>query len=99
MAASVEADLDGVVLDLDAAGGFDESTVELFGRGGLVASQLRSKPAVTAVGDHRQDGVEVDIEPYLAGQTVQVKEVDARPQAVFDAVSPRVTNDHRAGSL
>src|SRR5438128_6953920 len=80
--------------DLDAAAGFDELAVEVLRLGLGKAMQLLCQPAVTAISDNGH--VEVHIEPDFARQAIEMKEVDADAQAVFDAVAAGVAQDHIA---
>src|SRR5262249_31012354 len=78
--------------------GLHEPTVELFRLGLREAVQPRGQPAVAAVGQDGQRHVQIHVEADLTGQAVQVKEVDADPQGVLDAVPPRVAGDHVAAA-
>src|SRR4051812_10489550 len=86
MAATVEDDDEAVVFDRQGAGGLDEPPEELFQVGFLEAFQSRRQPAVTSVGDHGQGGVEVDIEPHLAGEATELEEVHADTQPALDPI-------------
>ena len=95
----VEVDHDAVILDFHDAAGLDEFAVQLFRRGLLEAAQLFAKPALTAIGQHSQGDIEIDVEPYFAGQTIQMKEIHADAQSILYAISTRVANDEVAGGL
>src|SRR6266478_1709130 len=82
--------------DLNQAAGFDELAVKLLRLGLLEAFQLMGEPAVTAVGDHRQGHVEVDVQADLARQAVEMEEVDVGAQSVFDAVASGVVDNQLA---
>src|SRR5512135_1656240 len=99
MAPAVEGDAEAVVLDRHGPGGRDEPPVQLLRIGLREAAQSRRQPAIAAVGDHRQRGVEVDVQPNLAGQAVEVEEVHADPQAILDPVAARVADDQLARRL
>src|SRR5450759_5817683 len=99
MAATVEGNDEAVGLDRHGAGGLDEPPEELFRVGFLEALQSRRQPAVAAVGDHGQGGVEVDIETHLAGEAVEVEEVHADAQAALDPVAAGVADDRLAWGL
>ena len=81
--------------DLNQAAGFDELAVEVLRLGLGKAMQLLCQPAVTAISDNGQGYVEVHIEPDFARQAIEMKEVDADAQAVFDAVAAGEARPHR----
>ena len=99
VAAAVEGDEEPTAgSDFDLAAGFDELAVELLRLGLLEALELTSQPAVATVGDHRQSHVEVDVQADLAGEAIEVEEVDVRSQAVLDAVASGIMGDELAGA-
>jgi hypothetical protein len=58
-------------------------------RGGLVEpAKVVCQPAVAPVGQHCQGHVQVNIQPHLTGQAVEVKEVDAGAQASSTPLRP-----------
>src|SRR6516165_10798030 len=81
MAAALEGDANPIVLDRYRPSGLDEAAVKMLGRGLLVTPEPRCEPAVTAVGDHGQCHIEVDVKPHLARQAVEMKEVHADAQS------------------
>lgn len=87
MAAAVEVDGDLFRGHFDVAGSFDELSVEIFGLGLGEAFELAGQPPVAAMGNDGEDDIEVDIETHLAGQAIQVEEVDADAQTILDAVA------------
>src|SRR6266850_8566501 len=89
---------DTVGVDLNSAGGFHELAVEFLGLGLVKAVQLVGQPAVAAVGDDREGNVEIYIESDFTGQAIEVEEVDADAQAVFDAVAAGVAQHQITGS-
>ena len=93
MAAAFEGDSDPFFLDQYRPSGLDEAAVELLGCGLSVSPQPRRQPAVTTVGNHSQRRIQVDVEPYLAGQAIEMEEVHADAQAILDAVATRVADD------
>src|SRR3954470_23464718 len=99
MAPAVEHDRHPVILDGNRPGGLYVTAIELLRGGLLEALQPRRQPAVAAVGDHRQGGIEVDVQPHLAGQAIEVEEVHADPKAVLDPVAARVADDQLARRL
>ena len=96
--AAVEVDDETARLDFDAAAGFDELAIEVLRLGLAEAVEFFGQPAVAAIGDNRQGHVQVDIESDLAGQAIEVEEVDADAQAVFDAVAADVAQHHVTGA-
>src|SRR3954447_10167035 len=99
MAPAVEGHRQAVVLDRHGPGGLDEPAVEALRIALLEAFQPRRQPAVATVGDHRQRGVEVDVQAHLAGQAVEVEEVHADAQATLDPVAAGVADDQLARGL
>jgi hypothetical protein len=99
VAALVEVNDHLLVGRLDRAPRLDEAAVQLLGRGFLETSQLLAQPTVASIGKDGHSDVEVDIESHLARQAIQMKEVHADPQTVFDAVAPRVPDDQVASCL
>src|SRR5512135_2864801 len=67
VAATLEADRDLVLVDLDSPSRLDGAAVQLLRGRLLEAAQPRGQPAIAAIGDHRQRRVEIDIQPHLAG--------------------------------
>src|SRR5580658_842196 len=94
----VEMDDDRVLCDLDASARFHELAVEVFRLGFAEAVQLAGEPAVATVGDHREGDIDINVEPYLAGQAIEMEEVDADAETVFYAVAAGITEDEVAGS-
>src|SRR4051795_5895732 len=99
MTTAVEMDHDPFGLDFHLAGSLDELAKDLLG--GRTAEPLQAvcQPAVAPVGQDRHRHVDIDIQPHLARQTIQMKEVDARPQAILHAVAPGIPDDQRSGRL
>ena len=81
-----------VGLDFELSTSFYELAIELCGFRFVTAMQRRGQPALAPMSQHGQGHIHIAIEPHLTGQTVEVKEIDARSQAVFDAVAPRVVH-------
>jgi hypothetical protein len=77
VAAFVKAHYDPFLLNLDYATSFHEFAKQLFRRGGFKSMQLLGQPAVATVERHAQHGIQINIEPHLTGETIEVKEVDA----------------------
>src|SRR6266849_2126069 len=89
---------DALRLDFHNASGLHKAPVQLFGLGLVKAVQPGSQPAVATVGDDGQRDVEIDIEAYLARQAVEVEEVDADPQGIFNTVPTGIACDQVAGA-
>jgi hypothetical protein len=60
----------------------------------VVAPQPLAQPAVAAVGQDRENRVQVHIQPHFARQAVEVEEVHADPQPILHPVAPGVADDH-----
>jgi len=90
---SVEGDEELIAVDGDVAAGFDELAIELFGFHGGAALEALAEPAIAAVGQDGHHDVGVDVEADLAGQAVEVEEVDVDAEVVFDAVAVEVACD------
>src|SRR5262249_22109892 len=90
---AVEGDGQAVRLDDHRSGRLHEPPVQLLRVGLLEALQTARQPAVTAIGKYRQRGVEVHVQPHLAGQAVEVEEVHAHPEAAFDPIATGVADD------
>jgi hypothetical protein len=84
-------------LDLNHASGGDHPLKKLLGLGRATAQQTRRQPAVATVGDHRQGQFEIHVEADFAGQAIEVEEIDADPQGIFNAISSQKACDQLAG--
>src|SRR3990172_25465 len=82
--------------NLDGSRSLHELAIDPFGFRVPKAMQLVGQPTVTAVGQYRQDRVQVYVQSDFAGQTVQVEEIDAAPQRVFHSVAPGIIHDQLA---
>jgi hypothetical protein len=91
VAAPIEGHHNLVVFNSHSSARFDEPTIELFRRRLVETPELRRQPAVTAIGDHSQRGVEVDVETHFTYEAIQVEKVDADAQSVLNSVSAGVT--------
>ena len=99
MTTAVEMDHDPFGLDFHLAGGLDELAKDLLGGRTAEPLQAVGQPAVAPVGQDRHRHVQIDIQPHLARQAIEVKEVDARPQAILHAVAAGIPDDQRSGRL
>jgi len=99
VAALVEMHHDAVRLDFDSARRLHEAPVHLLRRSFLIAPQPAGQPALAAVGDDGQRRVQVDVQPHLAGEAIEVEEIDADSQAVFHAIASGVADDQSARRL
>ncbi len=84
--AFVEPHLEPITLDLYDASGPHEPLVGLLWFDLLVTRQPSRQPAVAAMCNHRQRHIKVHIEADFAGQAVEVEEIHANSQSVFDSV-------------
>ena len=82
--------------NLDGSRSLHELAINPFGFGMPKAIQLVGQPTVTAVGQYRQDRVQVYVQSDFAGQAVQVEEIDAAPQPVFHSVAPGIIRNQFA---
>ena len=94
----VEMDDDRFRRDLDASARFYELAVEVFRLGLVEAAQFAGEPAVATVGDHCEGDIDIDVEPYLTGQAIEMEEVDADAETVLHSVAAGITEDEVAGS-
>ena len=99
MAAFVKAHYDPFLLNLDYATGFHEFAKQVFRRGGFKPMQLLGQPAVATVGQNGQHGIQINIEPHLTSETIEVKEVDADTECVLNTVASGVAPDQRPRTL
>ena len=76
VSASVESDEDTMISNIDMTARFDELAVQALGLKAFEPLQSLGKPSITSIGNDGQYNVPVDVEPDLAGQTVEMKEVD-----------------------
>ena len=97
--AFVKAHDDPFLLNLDYATGFHEFAKQLFRRGGFKPMQLLGQPALATVGQNGQHCIQINIETHFAGQTIEVKEVDAAAEGVFNTIASGVTDNQRARTL
>ena len=96
MRALVEMNDDRFLGDLDATARLDELAVEVFRLGLVEAVQSAGQPAIAAIGDHREGDIDIDIEPHLAGQAIEMEEVDADAETVFHGVAASISEDEIA---
>src|SRR3954470_955321 len=54
---------------------------------------------ITALQPNTLHPVQIDIQSHLARQAIEMKEVDARTQAILHAVAAGIPNDQRSGRL
>jgi hypothetical protein len=99
MTPSVEMDHDPFGLDFHLAGGLDEFAKDLLGGRTVEPLQVVCQPAIAPIGQDRHCHVQIDIQPHLAGQAIEMKEVDARPQPILHAVAAGIPDDQRSGRL
>jgi hypothetical protein len=90
VAAAVEMDGDLFGGHFDVAGRDHELAIEVFGLRLGEAFEFAGQPSIAAMGDDGEDNIEVDVETHLAGEAIDMEEVDADAQAVLDAVAARV---------
>ena len=56
----------------EMAAGFDEFAVKLFGFHAFAALESLREPSVTAVGEHGQDDIGVDVQTHFAGEAIEI---------------------------
>src|SRR5262249_14824147 len=99
VATALEGDRDPIGLDPYSPPCPKKTPIELLGRRLLEAAQSRPQPAIATVSDHRQRRIEVDVQPHLAGQAIEVEEVHADAQPILDPVATGIADDQLAGRL
>jgi len=78
----------------DLTGGLHELAVQVLRLRFVEPLESAGQPAVTAVADHRERDIEIDVQADFAGQTIEMEKIHADAQAILDAVASRVT-DHQ----
>ena len=58
-----------------------------------------ARGAVAAVGQNSQRHIQIDVEAHLAGQTIEVEEVDADAERVFHAIASGIAGNQRSCAL
>jgi hypothetical protein len=93
--AFVKAHDNPIPLNFDCAARLHEFAKELFRRGRFKAAQLLGQPALTTVGQNGQRRIQINVETHFAGQTIEMKEVDAAAESVFNTIASGVTDNQR----
>ena len=97
MCAFIEPNQEAILFDLDDSSGPREPLVGLLRFDLLITRQPSRQPAIATMCNHRQRHIKVHIEADFAGQAVEVEEIHADSQGVFDSVPLDVPRDHFAG--
>ena len=93
-----EGDLDGIFGDCDKRLGFDKVAEQVAGvRGGVLLADFCPEQAVEGAGHEGQLQVAVDFERHGRGQGIDVEELDAVGDAVFDEHAAGVELDQARG--
>ena len=87
-----------VGLDFDPSACFHKLAIELLGLCCVEAMQLGGQPPVAPIGKDRQGDVHIHIQAHLAGETVEMKEIDTDAQTVFHAVASGIAGDELPGA-
>ena len=82
-----------VGLDFDPSACFHKLAIELLGLCCVEAMQLGSQPPVAPIGQDRQGDVHIHVQAHLAGETVEMKDIDTDAQTVFHAVASSIACD------
>ena len=97
VSASMEADGDSAVGDVDVGGHVDEVAEDLSGLGVVVSAHAAGDEAIEAAGEDEESHVEVDLEADGGGEGVDVEEADGVGEGVLDEHALGVAGDELLG--